>query len=200
MAKTKQNAGYITSRQTPTETWTLYDGKKASMDTFAGRWQTVCETHGTICSHRTLKLAREQLKAGGWCEECMDYDLLIRIAVCNIVLGVSRKPDWILRKAETSEKPADVLSPLNPTYPLAASDQDIIEDQRRQLAEMKESFEMYGHLVEDSLGLPRDSRGGEVEDAISKLTAERDVALKELKRLQAIEMAAKPWKATNDGL
>jgi len=35
----------------------LYDGEEAGMDTEAGRWQTVCEWHHTICCHETYELA-----------------------------------------------------------------------------------------------------------------------------------------------
>jgi len=51
----------------------IYDGTAAGMDTEAGRWQTVCEAHDSICSHRTLALAREHSHAPeGWCEPCGD--------------------------------------------------------------------------------------------------------------------------------
>jgi hypothetical protein len=49
----------------------VYDGLAADMDTEAGRWQTVCEAHCTICSHDTLALALDHAAAPeGWCEEC----------------------------------------------------------------------------------------------------------------------------------
>lgn len=48
----------------------LYQGEQAGFDTYAGLWQTVCEDHGTICSHETLKLARLHLPNGEWCEAC----------------------------------------------------------------------------------------------------------------------------------
>lgn len=51
----------------------LYDGGPAGMDTEAGRWQTVCEAHGSICSHDTLCVAIAFAKdAPEWCEDCMD--------------------------------------------------------------------------------------------------------------------------------
>ena len=47
----------------------VYDGIQASMDTAAGRWQTVCETHGTIISHTTLKLAKAFAQVPeDWCD------------------------------------------------------------------------------------------------------------------------------------
>lgn len=48
----------------------LYDGTAAEMDTADGRWQTVCEEHGTICSHRTLELANRHMADPQWCEPC----------------------------------------------------------------------------------------------------------------------------------
>jgi hypothetical protein len=48
----------------------VYDGVEAGMDTDAGRWQTVCETHGSITSHRTLALARLHAAWPEWCESC----------------------------------------------------------------------------------------------------------------------------------
>ena len=51
----------------------VYDGVEAGMDTDGGRWQTVCEEHGAICSHETLTLARDHASAPeGWCEACMN--------------------------------------------------------------------------------------------------------------------------------
>jgi hypothetical protein len=40
------------ARQTGT-TVGFYDGEEAGMDTSGGRWQTVCEEHGNVCSHLT---------------------------------------------------------------------------------------------------------------------------------------------------
>lgn len=49
----------------------LYDGVAAGMDTDGGRWQTVCEEHGHIISHRTLALARSFMPdVAEWCETC----------------------------------------------------------------------------------------------------------------------------------
>lgn len=51
----------------------LYDGEAAGMDTTAGRWQTVCEDHGTVISHRTLTVAEYQRADPlGWCEQCRE--------------------------------------------------------------------------------------------------------------------------------
>jgi len=53
----------------------VYNNEQAGMDDNDGLepWSTVCEEHNTICSHRTLALARDH--AGdpmGWCEECAE--------------------------------------------------------------------------------------------------------------------------------
>jgi hypothetical protein len=47
----------------------VYDGRIADLDTAGGRWSTVCETHGTIISHRTLKLAKAfAFMPEDWCD------------------------------------------------------------------------------------------------------------------------------------
>lgn len=49
----------------------VYDGVAAQMDAAAGRWQTVCEEHGWIVSHRTLELARGHAShPDDWCGYC----------------------------------------------------------------------------------------------------------------------------------
>lgn len=49
----------------------VYDGEAADMDTFAGRWQTLCEDHGNVISHETLELARQHAtQPEEWCDEC----------------------------------------------------------------------------------------------------------------------------------
>lgn len=49
----------------------VYDGIAARLDTDGGRWQTVCETHATICSHETLKTGHEYASIPHeWCEDC----------------------------------------------------------------------------------------------------------------------------------
>jgi hypothetical protein len=52
----------------------VYDGELAGMDTFSGRWQVVCETHGTILSFETLALANFQASVPvEWCEQCRSF-------------------------------------------------------------------------------------------------------------------------------
>ena len=49
----------------------LYDGEPAGMDTFGGRWQTVCEAHSHVLSHLTFDVARAWLELPEeWCEGC----------------------------------------------------------------------------------------------------------------------------------
>jgi hypothetical protein len=53
----------------------LYDGEAAELDTEAGRWQTVCEDHGSICSHRTFDIARAFATCPEeWCEDCREAE------------------------------------------------------------------------------------------------------------------------------
>ncbi len=50
----------------------LYDGTEAGMDVEGGRWQTVCERHHHVISHRTRELAESHLcYPETWCETCM---------------------------------------------------------------------------------------------------------------------------------
>jgi hypothetical protein len=40
-----------------------------------GPWTTICDDHGTICQHETLRLARYFAPCPEeWCEDCMDVD------------------------------------------------------------------------------------------------------------------------------
>lgn len=51
----------------------VYNGEQAGLDTDDGRtpWSTICEDHGSICSHPTLALARDHAaEPSGWCEDC----------------------------------------------------------------------------------------------------------------------------------
>ena len=49
----------------------VYDGEPAGMDTDGGRWQTVCESHGHVCSHQTFQLALYfAAHPKQWCEIC----------------------------------------------------------------------------------------------------------------------------------
>lgn len=65
---------YHRSRQTGTMIG-VYDGIAAEMDVEAGRWQTVCEEHGTILSHATRRIASDHSRVPlEWCEECRGDD------------------------------------------------------------------------------------------------------------------------------
>jgi hypothetical protein len=49
----------------------VYDGLAAGLDTTTGRWQTVCERHHEVCSHRTWRLALAYARQPWqWCEHC----------------------------------------------------------------------------------------------------------------------------------
>lgn len=67
-------AGYKASRHNLINNgWVvIYDAELAGMDTYAGRWSTVCELHGHICNTTSLKLARPFLKHPEFCEPCME--------------------------------------------------------------------------------------------------------------------------------
>src|SRR5216110_927621 len=53
----------------------LYCAEQAGIDA-DGPWVTVCERHGTICSHTTQQKARETLALVEWCEACQATDML----------------------------------------------------------------------------------------------------------------------------
>jgi hypothetical protein len=50
----------------------LYEADQALLDSSSGRWATICEAHGHIVNHETLRHARSHLgDPCGWCEACM---------------------------------------------------------------------------------------------------------------------------------
>jgi hypothetical protein len=52
----------------------VYDGEPGGFDVEGGRWQTVCEVHGSILSHETLALARDWARDPWfWCEGCQAH-------------------------------------------------------------------------------------------------------------------------------
>lgn len=54
----------------------LYNTEQSGMDSEAGAWATVCEIHGQIVCHETLKLASWHLgNPTGWCEVCNGVEL-----------------------------------------------------------------------------------------------------------------------------
>jgi hypothetical protein len=66
-------AGLVETRRNrrTASTIAVYDGDAAGLDTEAGRWQTVCETHSTILSHETQALALLHMATPDeWCEPC----------------------------------------------------------------------------------------------------------------------------------
>lgn len=48
----------------------VYDGELAGLDTAAGRWQVVCEQHGSILATSTMRLARGHMTSPDWCGDC----------------------------------------------------------------------------------------------------------------------------------
>lgn len=51
----------------------LYEAEQAALDAESGPWATVCEEHGTICNHGSLRLARHHLgDPTMWCELCQE--------------------------------------------------------------------------------------------------------------------------------
>lgn len=51
----------------------VLDGEPAGLDTEGGRWQTVCDDHGFICSHDTLSLASSWASCPEmFCESCAE--------------------------------------------------------------------------------------------------------------------------------
>lgn len=61
---------YTRSRHTGTYVG-VYLAATAGLDTQAGKWATVCETHGNIVNHQTLDHAIAWApRPDGWCEDC----------------------------------------------------------------------------------------------------------------------------------
>jgi hypothetical protein len=52
------------------------DGELEGLDTDGGRWQVICETHGSIVSVESRRTARADARAAralgfcDWCEDC----------------------------------------------------------------------------------------------------------------------------------
>jgi hypothetical protein len=78
-AETMRNAGLVFTRRSR-ETGLLvsvYRNREALLDDADGRYpySTVCEEHGQICAHESLRLARHHAaNPTGWCEVCMDRE------------------------------------------------------------------------------------------------------------------------------
>jgi hypothetical protein len=51
----------------------IYHAERAGLDPAGGPWATMCEDHGTVINHETLRLAREHSSDPiGWCEDCRE--------------------------------------------------------------------------------------------------------------------------------
>lgn len=70
-------AGCVTQRRARTTDRLVgvYHAEQAGLCTEGGAWVTVCEEHGTTCSHRTLALACEHsAEPSGWCADCAEQE------------------------------------------------------------------------------------------------------------------------------
>ncbi len=76
----------------------IYRAAEAGLDVGADPWAIVCETHGAICGHRTLRQARRHAPfPAQWCEDCREFRLDERVpcaGTCDACDGVtSGAPD-----------------------------------------------------------------------------------------------------------
>ncbi|MEM7124984.1 MAG: hypothetical protein AAF702_01575 [Chloroflexota bacterium] len=74
MSKDTEIAGLVVTRKNKLhreQKVSLYRASEAGLCTDGGEWVTVCEEHGTLCNHRTRRLAESHLVSAGWCEACM---------------------------------------------------------------------------------------------------------------------------------
>jgi hypothetical protein len=70
-------AGCVTQRKTRKGIFVgLYHAEQAELDIDPeSRWVTVCEEHGSILAHPSLRLAHEWLpRPEEWCEDCRGGD------------------------------------------------------------------------------------------------------------------------------
>lgn len=50
---------------------TVCHGDDEGLDTTDdGPWYTICDEHGSLCSHTTLALAKSHAADPSWCDEC----------------------------------------------------------------------------------------------------------------------------------
>lgn len=50
----------------------IYKAEEAGLDPCGGPYVTVCDAHGSLCNHETLREARAHAPHLNWCEECME--------------------------------------------------------------------------------------------------------------------------------
>lgn len=91
----KTRAGCRTLRRTKDGVLVgLYNAREASMDDNDGEdpWVTLCEEHGTLCNHRTRRIAEEWLSSpASWCEECRaEVDRWCSVELCSNLHDVDR--------------------------------------------------------------------------------------------------------------
>lgn len=48
----------------------VYRADQAGLDGDGGPWVSICEDHGAVCNHATLKVVLEQAPWLNWCEVC----------------------------------------------------------------------------------------------------------------------------------
>lgn len=64
----------IMARRRNRETGTtilLVDRQRSGAPDDGHRWETICDEHGTVCSHTTRALAEDWMaQPTGWCEDC----------------------------------------------------------------------------------------------------------------------------------
>ena len=69
-------AGYVTERKNPIsgDYTVIVKAVDAHLDPDGGPWVTLCNAHGNLVNHSSLKIARSFMYSGSqnWCEECMD--------------------------------------------------------------------------------------------------------------------------------
>lgn len=73
MKEAKKEAGLVERRRCRLTGFEvgLYNGLESGIDSDADSpWVTMCEEHGNLVSHRTLRLARSHMVVPEWCEEC----------------------------------------------------------------------------------------------------------------------------------
>jgi len=72
----------------------IYHAEQAGISA-SDPWVTVCETHGTMASHTSLRIATSHLSTGDWCEACMQAAPLERAPARSMTLrrpGAGRRP------------------------------------------------------------------------------------------------------------
>jgi len=48
----------------------IYHAEQAGLDSDGGRWVSICENHGDLCNHDSLRLAKAHAAIPEWCTSC----------------------------------------------------------------------------------------------------------------------------------